>query len=182
MMTPLYKLLIHWYQASDKELPAWLERACQGDQRLRREKAAGDELTGALRRRPRSDPHPQEETMTARVLTQIAEEDYRAGQEAASAPAWAAWTRAAGMAVAALAVALVGYQYLNTDPEVAAEAAPATVAERGPATAPLIELPRDWKTPLDQEIEYIVSDAKGALGFLANSFVPSSYLEDEDNA
>ena len=36
-----------------------------------------------------------------------------------------------------------------------------------------------WKNPLDQEIEYVLGDAKGALDFLADSFVPSSFLNSE---
>lgn len=32
----------------------------------------------------------------------------------------------------------------------------------------------DWKNPLDQEIEHVLSDAKGAVGFLAESFLPST--------
>ena len=31
--------------------------------------------------------------------------------------------------------------------------------------------------PLNQEIGYVLSDAKGALNFLKASFIPSSYLE-----
>lgn len=34
----------------------------------------------------------------------------------------------------------------------------------------------DWKNPLDQEIEYVVSDARGALDFIASNFLPSSML------
>ena len=36
-----------------------------------------------------------------------------------------------------------------------------------------------WKNPLDQEIEYVFGYAKGALDFLADSFVPSSLLNSE---
>ena len=36
-----------------------------------------------------------------------------------------------------------------------------------------------WKNPLDQEIEYVLGDAKGALDFLADSFVPSIFLNSE---
>ncbi|OUW16791.1 MAG: hypothetical protein CBD18_06220 [Opitutales bacterium TMED158] len=32
----------------------------------------------------------------------------------------------------------------------------------------------DWRNPLDEEMENIVSDAQGALDFLADSFLPSS--------
>ena len=36
-----------------------------------------------------------------------------------------------------------------------------------------------WKNPLDQEIDYVFGYAKGALDFLADSFVPSSFLNSE---
>ena len=37
----------------------------------------------------------------------------------------------------------------------------------------------DWKNPLDQEIEYVLDDAKGAIGFLAENFLPSNLLKTE---
>ncbi|MDQ8184055.1 hypothetical protein [Pelagicoccus sp. SDUM812002] len=182
MMTPIYKFLINWYQASDKDLPAWLERACRSDKALSKEKAFGDVLTRELQRRPSHSGSFSGDSMAARVLRQIAEEDYAAEQENSRSPLWGAWIRNAGMAVAALAVVLAGYQYLNTDDEMDGEAGVVAVVEDNSASDGILEIAEDWKNPLDQEIEYIVSDAKGALGFLANSFVPSSYLQEEDKA
>ncbi len=182
MKTPIYKFLINWYQASDKELPAWLERACKKDKRLSREKGFGDELTRELQKRPNGSTSIHADSMASRVLKQIAEEDYLAEQEEERSSAWGAWVRNAGMAVAALAVVLAGYHYLDTDPDLVGEGSAVTVVENRTATDGLLEIAEGWKNPLDQEIEYIVSDAKGALGFLADSFVPSAYLKKEDNA
>lgn len=179
MKTSIYRILINWYQASDRDLPAWLERACEKDESLLSEKCFGEELTRELQKLPNDSTSFGEDRLAARVLKQIAEEDYLADQAKEDFPAWGTWVRNAGMAVAALAVVVAGYQYLDTDKEVGAEVA---TVESSPATDDLIDIPKDWKNPLDQEIEYIVSDAKGALGFLANNFVPSSYLEEEDNA
>lgn len=182
MMKPIYKLLINWYQASDKELPSWLEKACQKDATLSDEKAFGDELTQALHKRPNDSTPFEGDSMAARVLKQITEEDYLAEKEQEASPSWGAWVRNSGMAVAALAVALAGYQFLDTGSEIDdGEGGLATISENGTATDGLIDIAEDWKNPLDQEIEYIVSDAKGALGFLATTFVPSSYLSEEDN-
>jgi len=37
----------------------------------------------------------------------------------------------------------------------------------------------DWKNPLDQGIESVLSAAKGAVGFLAESFLPSTMFGTE---
>lgn len=181
-MKPLYRILINWYQASDKELPAWLQRACQKDPSLAQERAFGETLTRELRK-PRSDESASFEgdSMAARVLKQIAEEDYHAAQEEEASPLWGAWVRNAGMGVAALAVVFAAYQYLDTDSQIEGGEI-AAIQENATATDGLLEISEDWKNPLDQEIEYIVSDAKGALGFLANTFVPSTYLKEKDKA
>ncbi|MDQ8200606.1 hypothetical protein QEH56_20740 [Pelagicoccus enzymogenes] len=179
MKTSIYRLLINWYQASDKKLPAWLERACQNDPSLSDEKSFGDELTRELRSRPEAFDSMGGESMTSRVLRQIAEEDYEESQDSQASPVFGAWVRNAGLAMAALAVAFAGYRFLDTKSEIADGGEIAVVTPDQTATDGLLEIAEDWKNPLDQEIEYIVSDAKGALGFLANNFVPSSYLKEE---
>ncbi|MBK1877733.1 hypothetical protein [Pelagicoccus mobilis] len=179
MRKPLYKALINWYQASDKSLPAWLDRACEKDPELRGEKTFGDELTRALQTPPKGVAPIERDSMAARVLKQITEEDYLAEQaEAEKAPFWGAWVRNAGMAAAAFAIALAGYQFLNTEKTDPSQIE--IVSNEQSSEGVLDELRGDWKNPLDQEIEYIVSDAKGALGFLATTFVPSSYLSEEE--
>ncbi|EDY83450.1 hypothetical protein VDG1235_3077 [Verrucomicrobiia bacterium DG1235] len=182
MKKPLYKILINWYQASDKPLPKWLEQACQKDETLANERDFGDELTLVLKKRPNDSMSIAEDSMASRVLRQITEEDYLAEQERTNGVSvWAGWIRSAGMAAAALALTVVAYQFLNTDRELPNEENAITVVANGQATDgiadDLLTVSEDWKNPLDQEIEYIVSDAKGALGFLATNFVPSSYLK-----
>lgn len=183
MKKPIYRILINWYQASDKDLPGWLERACQKDTELSQEKALGDELTQTLQKRPNGIASPEGDSMAARVLRQIAEEDYLAERESEASAGWGAWIRNSGMAIAAFAVALAAYQFLDTSTGIGeGEGGLAVITENAASTEGLIDISEDWKNPLDQEIEYIVSDAKGALGFLATTFVPSSYLAEEDNA
>jgi len=181
MKKALYKTLINWYQASDKSLPAWLDRVCERDPELRGERTFGDELTRALQTPPKEASPMEGDSMAARVLKQITEEDYQVEQaETGRAPIWGAWVRNTGMAAAAFAIALAGYQFLNT--ENTAPSQIEIVANEQSSEGLLEDLAGDWKNPLDQEIEYIVSDAKGALGFLATTFVPSSYLSDEEEA
>lgn len=183
MKNSIYKALINWYQSSDKPLPQWLERACAKDAELRKEQAFGEELTRALKKSPNGSEPFEADSMAAKVLNQITEEDYLSDKEAESGSAWGAWVRNAGMAAAAFAVAVAGYQFLDMEKPGGDEAEVVTVVNAEEATDGLLdEIPEDWKNPLDQEIEYIVSDAKGALGFLASTFVPSSYLADEEEA
>lgn len=182
MKKAIYRLLINWYQASDNPLPAWLERACDKDANLANERGFGDELTRALKRHPNDGMPPAEGSMASRVLRQLAEEDYCAEQEQRSAsPAWGAWVRGAGISVAAVALALAAYRFLDTSNSRLGGEGDVIAIDENQATdglgEDLLELGENWKNPLDQEIDYIVSDAKGALGFLATSFVPSSYLK-----
>lgn len=181
MKKAVCKTLINWYQASDKPLPGWLERACAKDPDLRGEKLFGDELTKALRSRPNAAAPIEGDSMAARVLKQITEEDYLAERaEEGKAPSWGAWIRYGGMATAVLAVAFAGFQFLDTEQNEPSQVAIVPIEQ--PSQGLLEEIGGDWKNPLDQEIEYIVSDAKGALGFLASNFVPSSYLSEEEEA
>lgn len=180
MKKRIYKVLINWYQASDKDLPQWLEEACARDTDLKTELSFGDELTQALKKSPNGMEALESDSMAARVLSKITEEDYLAEQELERRPIWGVWARNAGMVAAAFAIALVAYQTLNTESTSPEGDPTVAVANIGAATDGLLEgVSEDWKNPLDQEIEYIVADAKGALGFLASTFVPSSYLEDE---
>ncbi len=43
--------------------------------------------------------------------------------------------------------------------------------------AGLVSRQSDWRNPLDQEIENVMEDAKGAIDFLAQNFLPSSVLK-----
>ncbi|MBC2607450.1 hypothetical protein [Pelagicoccus albus] len=186
MKKSLYRIAINWYQASDKPLPAWLERACQKDDSLAAEKRFGDDLTRSLKRSPNDREPITGDDMASRVLRQITEEDYLAEQQQSDSSAgFAGWARGVGMAAAAFTIALGAYQFLDTDNGLpnGGESGAIVMIESEKATDGLLEdVTEDWKNPLDQEVEYIVSDAKNALSFLATTFVPSSYLVSDENA
>lgn len=146
------------------------------------EKTLGDDLTRSLQKHQNDSTPFEYDSMASRVLKQIAEEDYLADREKESSPLWGVWVKNAGMAVAALAVAFAGVQFLDTGSDIDGDSGMVVMVPDDTATDGLLEIASTWKNPLDQEIEYIVSDAKGALGFLAAGFVPSSYLQEEDNA
>lgn len=180
MKKTIQTFLINWYQASDKPLPKWLERACEKDRSLALERELGDELTTSLKQRPNGSSPIAGDSMAARVMRQITEEDYAADQEMDRKASWGGWVRSAGMAMAVVALVAVAIQFLDTNTQGPIDNVVVKTTDPSPAANPetdLLEIGTDWKNPLDQEIEYIVSDAKGALGFLANSFVPSSYLK-----
>lgn len=186
MKQALYRFLINWYQAGDKPLPRWLEQASEKDKSLAKERAFGDELTRSLRERPNEAPRIAEDSMVSRVMRQITEEDYQAEQSRGPVgEASGGWLRTAGLvAMACAAIALAVQVWLprsgddvpvtpiaGVDHEVTEELVDALEADK------LLALGEDWKNPLDQEIEYVISDAKGALDFLATSFVPSGMLK-----
>lgn len=188
MKKTLYKYLINWRLAGDKPLPQWLERACERDPELAAERDAGDGLTRALRERPQDPLPPLGESMASRVLCQITEEDYlETPHDAKSGFAWASALRSAGLVAAALGMVAVGYQFFRQASNGGVDSqAPGAVAlvdsvEAGASdAAEILQLGKNLKNPLDQEIEYVLSDARGALDFLTSSFVPSSLLKKDE--
>ena len=186
MKTAIYRFLINWYQSSDKPLPAWLKRACDANSELRDEQTFGEELTRSLKKRPSSETRYQSSDMTARVMRRITEENFQADQRE-FASRRGGFLRSAGWAVAACAVAILGFQAWNSSD---VGPVPSGNGGDGPPIAEVEDagsgletlalqdaLDGDWKNPLDQEIEYVISDAKGALNFLTSSFVPSGMLK-----
>lgn len=178
----LFKFAINWYEVSEKPLPAWLDLACEKDESLSRERDFGAELTRDLKKLPNDTPPTESGNLTARVLKQLAEEDYLAEQASRSDSNSGGWLRMAGMATAAIAVAFFGIQMLNTFDEVPVDGGAAVAVKDTTATDGLLDVAADWNNPLDQEIDYIVADAKGALDFLTTTFVPSSFLQEKDPA
>ncbi len=200
MKKALNRWLINWYQAADRPLPAWLERACQRDPQLARERQRGDALTAALSRRPRSpDTFAGSSSMADRVLRQITEEDYRAAEAAEKAEGsfgWLAFRRVASLAAVACLLAVGGIRWWQGGDEPSPAPIVAENHEQTPRLVVIetqLELPElpaakrgianiertlaKANNPLDQEIEYMISDAKGALDFLADSFVPTRYRD-----
>lgn len=192
MKKAIYRLLINWYQASDKPLPAWLSRACDSDRELSMERDQGEILTRSLKKRPQEPDAYRGDDMTARVMRQITEQAYFAEQEG-MAKQKGGFLRIAGLTGVACALAIVGFQFWQTggldDSQLGGEGPAVVVHEDSGSNSNtssgsgadgglnLQVLEGDWKNPLDQEIEYVISDAKGALDFLTTSFVPSGMLK-----
>ncbi|MDQ8203089.1 hypothetical protein [Pelagicoccus sp. SDUM812003] len=199
MKQAINRFLINWYQASDKPLPKWLRAACSKDNALEEELRRGDELTRCLRKRSETSNTAWEcEGMANRVMTQITREDYaaelaRKEEDAPASSAWVPWVRSIGSGAIACAIAIYAVQNWMShrqDVETATQIVQALPDDASVETVEdlgdnLLEMGAGWKNPLDQEIEYVLSDAKGALGFLADSFVPSSLrkrIEQDSNA
>lgn len=196
MKRMIYRILVNWYLASDKELPAWLKRACRQDKTLADELTAGDELTAALKSRPKERvPSLGSDSITSKVMMRITEEDYAAEQESLdkeSGTAWVGWARTLGAAAVACVIAVIGIQNWMTQhgdkiaPDngivvTSTQPVDGIVEDAEIKADELLELGAQWKNPLDQEIEYVLSDAKGALDFLATNFVPSGILKKVDS-
>lgn len=170
------KNLIRWYQACDKELPQWLVDACRRDKGLLQERQAGDALTCSLKAKPESELVDWDSSLVGDVMSRIAAEDLSAEKQSWSRGSPFAW-RPVFVSLAAVAVFAVALQvWVTTEqPDDAKSYASSTVE-----ALPEVDLTEDLeriRNPLDQEVEYALADARSALGFLANRFVPSSYLE-----
>lgn len=182
MKQAIYRFLINWYQVSDKPLPQWLKNACKQDANLDFEQELGESLTRSLKKDPNVETFASESSMASRVMLQITEEDYQAEQQEPER-SWAGVFRGATYVAAACFVAVIAFNVWtgsnsNNFPEVSDMAftavdGPTDFAEIG---TELLSM----QNPLDQELEYMLSDAKGALDFLTTSFVPSSFIKSEE--
>ncbi len=201
MRRRIYHWILEWKQANEQPLPRWLERACGRDPELGRERERGEGLTRSLRRpvAKEADPLMGTRSLADRALRQIAEEDYQAERKAEEISSrslgwFALWRNASLAALACMAVvASVVWFERGDEPgpgpaPIAEVVKPRIIVVETPL--PLPELPKVGglarlestlarPNPLDQEIKYMIADAKGALGFLANGFVPSQFLADE---
>lgn len=197
MKRAVLKTLISWYQTTDQVLPKWLERACQKDPALAEEKAHGDQLTGLLSQKPREPKEFAGSNLSARVMRQITEENYEAEQAETRSVNWSVLVRWSGITAVACMLGIVGVQlwlqdqspeqagYVNT-PEAASSDATTTASTTDSSdAAPLpnlrpemLRIDDDWSNPLDKEIGYVVSDAKEALDFLTDRFIPKRYLDE----
>ena len=184
MKRTLYTFLINWYQASDKPLPGWLKRACDSDETMAQERRFGDELTASLRQKPKEGNPFGESSLASKVHQRITEEDFEAEQsETSEGYGFVRFFQYAGLAAAACLVAAIAFKFTQSGPgenESLDKGGMVAGVDEIPMTLnpDLVELGEAWINPLDQEIEYVLSDAKGALDFLKSSFVPSSYLKD----
>ncbi len=172
MKKAIYRILINWYQATGTSLPDWLRRACERDEELQQSVLTGEELTNTLRKAPKPQPPPLPEgQLSDRVMREVARET-ASGREKATA----SFLSPIGYAAAALVALLVlGRFFVGKEESIPIhEEQPIAVAE---PVLDLEVLSTDWKNPLEQEMEYVLSDARGALDFLAENFVPSAYTK-----
>ncbi len=185
MKTSFQKILVRWYHASDKPLPGWLERACGRDPALARERDAETALSERFHQDVRPARHDASPFLAGRVARALNEP-----QPARSSPARArlSWVVAAG-AACALALVVSRWNHFGKggdfppDPTHAGLVAASTEPPRSASAASAAQLAADvrkeagWVNPLDQEINHVIADARGALRFLATSFLPTGALE-----
>ncbi len=173
MKNRILLILVRWYEALDKPLPQWLERACDSDTSLGLDLDEEREFTNALKEKPDWNPVPPNPYMAERILACLNDDEPRE----APRTMW----REVTIGIAACVAIALAYQWAgsldssNGDAFVA-ENPVESVDEEGSLLddIPLLAANSDWKNPLDQELEYVLDDAKGALDFLAASFVPQS--------
>ncbi len=170
--------LIRWYEASDKPLPQWLERACDDDLVLGLELDEERDLTRELKSKPKRESLEPNPDLANRIMRSL---DERETPDASPVP----WKEISFGIAACVAIALA-IQFVNNPSEsgetLIVENAPTVESKEVLLSAPeFLANVNDWKNPLDQEIEYVMEDAKGALDFLAESFLPSSVLNPEQN-
>lgn len=184
MIFALKRFLLRWYQASDQPLPAWLERACVCDPRLRADRDAEAGLTQRLRTEPRPPSIEASPYLAARVNYGVKTSKARR----------AIFDVSKGFRMAALAgVVCVAFLLLSrwpvseaptetglgmakTTPDSASLAplnsvVPAVISGESSGGSAKASL---WENPLDQEVNLVLADAKGAVRFLATRFLPKA--------
>ncbi|MBP7143080.1 MAG: hypothetical protein KBA71_14310 [Opitutaceae bacterium] len=176
MKTFLQKLLIRWCHVNDKPLPDWLARACERTPALAKER----DVEGALSRRLRSDVRPAQSGASPYLAQRVAGA-IREIPKARESSKWSilpqiTWV-AAACVVALVAVRLDflgGRKVMTPDLETRQTAVVSTSASlpEPQVASPSAGIP-GWVNPLDQEVEDVIADARGALHFLATSFLPT---------
>ncbi|MEM9158790.1 MAG: hypothetical protein AAGB46_07035 [Verrucomicrobiota bacterium] len=169
-MKSLYRLLISWYELSDNALPRWLREKVESDPGLqdtiRLEKSLSAELKHGGDELSR-EPNP---FLKDRILRALDEAD----RIPESNTSWVKWATVGG--AACLAAVVVWNADLSFESE-----------KPGNDIAQIIEIIGDVDrealqsspNPLGAELNNVILDARGAIGFLASNFVPRSLLEDE---
>ncbi len=172
MKKKFYTFLINWYQASDRPLPQWLKKACESDPSLKAEWEDGLDLSANL------DARDFEKI--AEPSTNLSERINRVLGESEAKPEATPFNfQVVGLAAAACLAIALGYHFLQVESE---PEAPRITKIETPTIPEVAIVPADWKNPLDQEIEYVVADAKGAIDFLAASFLPSKVFNPYDGS
>ncbi len=175
--------LVRWYEISGKPLPQWLERACDEDSALGSALDEERELTAGLKQKPDWNPVEPNPFQVERIIACLEDEERPVTSRAMP------WREVSIGIAACVAIALV-YQRSGSEqgPAGGELVLEENRAEKSSLEREIDVLPsdvigladrREWKNPLDQEIEYVLGDAKGAIDFLADRFVPSTFRSSE---
>ncbi len=173
--------LVRWHETFDKPLPRWLERACEKDVALGLEWDEEREFTNELECKPDWEPVKPNPFLTERIIACLDDKE----RPVVSKIAW----KEISIGIAACVAIALTYQWVGSQ----SQSDDAIVADKGSSETSLdfktVEIlpeivtqvadKNEWKNPLDQEIEYVLGDAKDAIDFLADSFVPKSFLNPE---
>ena len=181
MKKQILLFLVRWYETIGKPLPSWLERTCDKDISLGLELDEEREFTRELEQKPNWNPVKPNPFLTERIIASLDDSE----STVVSKIAW----KEISIGIAACVAIALAYQWVGIQSEPGNDYIANNDVVESPIDSDTMEvLPEvitrladksDWKNPLDQEIEYVLGDAKGALDFLADSFVPSSFLNSE---
>ncbi|HRE07667.1 MAG TPA: hypothetical protein PKX00_18775 [Opitutaceae bacterium] len=181
MKTALLRFLVRWYQASDQNLPPWLDRACQRTPSLAATLQEEALLSSRLRAHPRQADIAPSPFLKSKVLHTLTRE---AVDRDETAPA-ARWTMPSAAVAGALAlVLLLAAVWLSREPAGSGVSDRPALAAVTPHPTPLPapvsvaqQIPQNWANPLDAEMASVVADADRAVRFLASAFLPSESVE-----
>ncbi|MCH6256555.1 hypothetical protein MLD52_08355 [Puniceicoccaceae bacterium K14] len=179
-MKAFYKFLIKWYLSSGSEVPDWLARKADNDQGLSEVLDEETDFNTLLSKSLRTDTTENNSELADRILANL-EDSSEEGVDSVMVDGRGLFKKAVyslGGVAAIMALTVTFWKGNQGSIDEQVEIAVAETKEES-QLALITEIDMaSWKNPLDQEIEYVVSDAKGALMFLANSFLPSEYVED----
>jgi len=176
----ILEFLVECHEVSDRPMPVRLERRLKSDPELKVSHEREREVTRRLSRR---DPESGEPSpfLAERIIANLD------GTELMRETAFS-WKSITVALVACLTVAVAFHwssQTRESDGHIARDAAgdreatPLAAGEIPFYQAEGLLSDTDWKNPLNQEIERFLSDAKGAVGFRAESFLPTTVLDTE---
>ncbi len=178
MKKQILLFIARWYEVSDKPLPGWLERVCDKDIALGLELDEEREFTRELEQKPDWEPVKPNPYLTERIIACLDDKE----RPVVSNIAW----KEISIGIAACIAIALAYQWVGSHSEsdsniIADNDTVENVIDSGtvdilPRVVTQMGESSEWKNPLDQEIEYVLGDAKGAIDFLADSFVPSGFL------
>lgn len=182
MKNRFYTFLIRWYSAQSKPLPQWLDRASTVDTDLAVVRSEEETLSDALKLG--SEPSASvldPVAMSAKIMASLDESGERddfeetGSEEPSGGSVWrvVALPLAVAAAVAVFLTLGVSMQQSEGVPPVSFTEVQIEDVESTPADVEVAS----WQNPLDAEVENVLADAKGAVGFLASTFLPSSLAQ-----